>query len=497
MNNANKRRKKIFNINFLKYFLLPVLVTVYPTVFLYANNVHDLLLIHLCRTVLVYFLIATIAYLFFLVFYRWVPLKAANSAFVFLVYFNLYGIFEKFFFKLDWFPVRFYTTLPLVLLLVSYTIWLLNKLSKKIALRIWNFSILILAGLLIFNFANIIPSEIIKKQNLNNHSINTAKTNLSDKQRIADIYYIVLDEFSGFTAMRDYWHNSKVDDFYNYLKSKGFVIYENSHGSSTDTVHQLATRLNYEFYQSENSSSEQNQWFNDIADNKVMGYLKSVGYTTITFEEMQYIYPASKPITSDVSYTYNNIPATNLGVYFDDFWILVADNTMLKELSIYYRRIGSDQHSNMVFFTANKIGNLDDQPSPKFVYSHLIFPHAPFIFDEKGHFNTPKVYYDYNYYIGQYNFSIDLIEKMVNSILDNSDPANPPVIILQSDHGLRNFTDGFINQLVNFPEHFKTNILYARLMPGYLATYSEQEIDPINTFPIVFNYLFGTNIPLK
>jgi len=486
---------------YIKYFFLPALAAVFPTLFFYANNVHELLLTHLARTALTYLLLSVVVYLLFLAMYRRGPLKAANATLIFLVFFNLYGTLEGLLIRLDWFPARFYTTLPLILLLVFYSIWLLNKLNDPMAKNLWNVAGVFFVGLVIINLVTIVPAELTKQKTSVQQLSETSQVNLAANKTKPDIYYILLDEFSGFEPMREYWHNGKVDEFAHFLTSRGFEIFEDIHGSSKFTIHQMATRLNYQNYQvNENPDSDMLKiWFDAMADNQVMSYLNQIGYTTITFNNLSFPNPPAKPINSDITYNYNDIPTTNLSLYFDDFWILVAEKTMLKELAFVYKKLGSDPQSNFIFFTINRVSDLGNIPSPKFVYAHLLFPHSPFLFDENGIQNPPSAYLDYRYYLGNYNFSMKIVQQMVDKILDKADPANPPVIILQSDHGVRNYdeSDGFKGQLADYPEEYKTSILYARLIPGYESTHSAQESDPINTFPILFNFLFGADIPLQ
>jgi hypothetical protein len=96
-------------------------------------------------------------------------------------------------------------------------------------------------------------------------------------------------------------------------------------------------------------------------------------------------------------------------------------------------------------------------------------------------------------------YAIRVAESMVDNILSQADPERPPVIILQSDHGARNKKTGSPDSVIleNYPEEYKTSILFALYMPGYDTSSLPQDVDPINTFPIVFNYLFNANIPLK
>lgn len=486
-------------IPILYYFFLPLLTASYPTLYFYGNNVHELLLSNLRTTIVIYILIAALVYILFLGIYRCNPLKASNASFIFLIFFNNYGYLEDLFLKLDLFPVYFFTTLPLVLLLVVYLIWLVNKLNPQSALGMWKIGTAFFTGLVVINLIIIVPSEVIKWQKAIYSAAISSKPNMASFQNNPDIYYIILDEFSGFTPMRDYWNNFEAERFQNYLSSNEFIVFENPHGSSIETPREIASRLNYYRYTFDLNSETLPRFFNLIANNKTMRYLKDRGYTTITFNEMNYPYPTAADIDADITYNYNDIPATNIGFYFNDFWILVADKTMLKEFSAYYKRLGSDQHTNMIFYTTKKVRELDSIPSPKFVYIHLMIPHSPFMFDEKGNQNSPKSYMNYQYYLGNYNFSIYLAQQMVDGILDTADQANPPVIILQSDHGLRNYSNGsnYSGELENFPEEYKTSILYALHLPGYKPTFTAQEKDPINTFPLIFNHLFNAQIPLQ
>jgi len=485
---------------YVKYFLLPALASVFPTLFYYANNVQKLTLPYLARPALMYLSISIVLYLFFLVLYRKGPLKAANATLIFLVFFNLYSHLEGLLIRLDWFPVRFYTTLPLTLVIIFYSIWLLNKLDLQTALKVWQLAVVFFVALVVINLVKVIPAELAKRQEASGQPLSEIVQSQSVNQDNPDIFYIIFDEFSGFKPMREYWHNPKVDEFASFLRSRGFEIMEESSSSDTNTIHQIASRLNYHNLPSSgDTDSDMKQWYEAFADNLVLKYLKQIGYTSIIFNPFQFPSLSSKTIQSDVTYKTEDVPSTALSVYFDEFWILVADNTMLKELSPIYKKLGTDSHSNFIFFTTKRVGDLGDVPSPKFVYAHLMFPHSPYLFDENGNQNFPNAYTDNAYYLGNYNFSITVAQQLVDNILDGADPENPPVIILQSDHGFRNFSEsnGFTGQFPDFPEEYKTSILYALYLPGYEPTYSPQESDPINTFPIVFNHLFDAGIPLQ
>jgi hypothetical protein len=88
---------------------------------------------------------------------------------------------------------------------------------------------------------------------------------------------------------------------------------------------------------------------------------------------------------------------------------------------------------------------------------------------------------------------------MIDKILSSADPGNPPVIIIQSDHGARGLESGAATTVLleNYPDEYKTLIVNALYLPGCSDAPLTQDMDPINTFPIVFNCYFNANIPIQ
>jgi hypothetical protein len=484
--------------NAIKPALLPLLLATYPTLFHYANNVVITLLPSLLRMLLLNSLLAISIYIAFLIFYKRQAVRAAIAAFVFLIFFNCYGILYNFLLELDIIQIEHYSMLPLFTLMAIYVSWLTAKINDSSLARFWTTAALILGILVAFNVIRIIPHELEKEQQTAlADSVPVVSASLPN-QAYPDIYYIVLDEFSGFEPMRQYWNFQGVDDFKQFLENKGFFVAEQSHGASTVTLYELATRLNYRDYPCCNNVRI---YFAAIANNQVARYLKTEGYTTVTFDESESVFPADLPMQTD--YSYSRAPdSTPSSALLDDFGILVINNTMLRAFSnIYEPSIvvpAVKAHKDMLFFTLDKMKDLNEVSSPKFVYVHLLLPHMPFIFDKNGVVITTTYNTNWNDYLGNYIFSINYAEKMIDNILSQADPKRPPIIILQSDHGARNqiYYGNEETLLKDFPEEFKTSILFALYMPGYDTSGLPQDINPINTFPIVFNHLFNADIPL-
>ncbi len=484
---------------FIKPLLLPLLVAAYPSLFYYGGNVAITVLPNLLRALLINILVAVIVYILFFLVFRRNGCRGAVAAAVFLIFFNTYGILFDSLISQDFFMMAHYTFLPLFILLSLYTAWFVVKFKASTLTRIWNYSVIILTGLVVFNVVQILPVEIDKARDNAKVQGVSDETNAAGSENYPDIYYIVLDEFAGFEPMRKYWKYHEVDEFKQFLEDRGFFVAEQSHGVSETTIYELAIRLNYEEY---SCCSDTRNYFSAIVDNRVMRFLKAKGYTTMAFDQSGTAFPKDLLVKAD--YFYAMAPDTyDSPALLDEFVMLVLDRTMVRAFSYIYVPIFDEPRikmiTNMFSFTQEEISNLKDIRSPKLVYVHLLLPHMPFLFDESG--NMIATYYNTKWedYLGHYIYSISYAEEMVTNILAQADPNNPPVIILQSDHGARNqiFNGNEDHLLENYPEEFKTWILYTLHIPGMDMSNLPQDINPINTFPIVFNYLFDADIPLK
>lgn len=171
---------------------------------------------------------------------------------------------------------------------------------------------------------------------------------------------------------------------------------------------------------------------------------------------------------------------------------------MLQPLAVYFELNSPELelHRNMILFTTENVASVD-YPSPKFILVHLMLPHVPFMFNPNGGLTTPEGYHNWNHYFDNYLFTTHVMKAMIDNILSSADPANPPVIIVQSDYGARGLESGATTVLLeNYPDEYKTLIVSALYLPGCPDAPLTQDMDPINTFPIVFNCYFNANISI-
>jgi hypothetical protein len=270
-------------------------------------------------------------------------------------------------------------------------------------------------------------------------------------------------------------------------------VAEESHGESIHTLHEISTRLNYKKYP---VGDEYFGVYNEaIAENTVMAYLKELGYTIVAYDERRTPYPTMLPVPADI--LIEKSPEENAGraVFLDDYKILVLQSTMLRPF------LNQDpellHHRSMILYTSENIASTQIS-SPKFVYTHLMLPHGPFIFSSNGTITVSgrSEHFNWQRYFENYKFFLTVAQLTVNNIL--SETNGNAVIILQSDHGARNFTWAPYNgNLQNYSEEYKTWIVNSLYLPGCDDAPLTQDLDPINTFPIVFNCYFDADIPLQ
>jgi hypothetical protein len=477
----------------LKSILLPVISAAYPVIFLYSYNSSIVNLDRLVRPLLIGLLFGAVIFgIYFAVYRKYI--KASLAAFTFLIFFFTYAPLYNFMLKVNKVQVEHFTLIPLYITIALYTAHFIATRKANITRPLQNLLLILITGLIIFNVISAVPVEAKKIQLKEADKKAKAATVAVATKKYPDIYYFLFDEYAGFDAVKDYWHETYVDDFAQFLKDNHFFVTTKSRGNSARTVLEMARRLNMKMFPGE---TEHLVLANAVSHNKVMQVVKSFGYTTVVFNSNFPYFDA------DVEYNYDSKEISQPGLLSDDFSLMLLDNTMFLSLSNIYRASTNDpevlRSRNMTMFFLQKSTELSDIKSPKFVYVHLLFPHIPFIFDKNGRLIDPKNKMNWNFYIGQHEYATKQAKILVQKLLANADPNNPPVIILQSDHGARNLKldiPGSV-QLNDYPEPYMYYILDALYLPGYDYSTLKDPLQPIETFPMILNHYLGTNLSVE
>jgi len=471
--------------------LLPVLVASYPIIYLYSQNVQIVSSSQLVLPISIAWTGSLVLWGIFSLIAKDTRKGGIISA-VFVVFFFAYGHIFDWVAAISALDVKHRHFLPIVLFIAGYIGYFIAKAKKpELIKNIFKVSCVVVAVLLIVNIVPIVPIELQKSRmgiHRANGSSGTTPGIANSTADYPDIYYIVLDEYSSFDTLENVWgyDNSEFKDF---LESKGFFVAENSRTHSLDTLLVMASILNMKYIDADTDTLEK---FSLINDNEVMRLLSAKGYTTVAIDGITIPYRNKGNIQSDYYFDPRELttdnPISNIDYGFFGF---TFKNTMVKPFWFVFEpkiidRV--DWYRMAILYEFDQITRLYDISSPKFVYAHMMVPHTPFVFDKDGNkidWIDRSNYRDKNIYLEQLIFTTKKVEETVDSLLKQYPESKPPVIIIQSDHGLRYLHAGVEEYM---PKNESYRILNAFLLPGYDYSNLDDDIAPVELLPLVIDY---------
>ena len=395
--------------------------------------------------------------------------KTAIALSIFLLIFFSYGHLYSFTNLVEIFGLRFFRhryLLPLftmILILAEFLIFRSKKDLVKIT-QIFNTTSVFLLFLPLISigisFANEVATTEINEQDIKIRAIGNYRNDATTTTK-PDIYYIIFDEFAGLRQIKE-TYNYDNSALAQKLTQQGFYLTSESRTSYGPSEWSLTAALNMRYLEDDTNIKKKIRYSN------VVDILKNHGYQYIHFG-------------SSLSYTAKN-PRADMSFNFfalNDFTMNLVRMTMLYAV---YNSLSFRQ--DLVLNTLAKIVDIAgmDLEEPKFVFAHILSPHAPFVFGPEGEpiaIKNAENIDDKSFYLGQYIYISKRINKLAADILDNS--KEPPVIIIQSDHGVKFIKD-----------KYALEIFSAFYLPSNCGPSLPKSINPVNTFRIIFNCLFGT-----
>jgi hypothetical protein len=465
-----------------KIIIYPFLFAIYPVIFLYSHNVQEVLISNLYIPLTIAVLISVFLKLFFGLFIQ-DRNKSGLIATVFIIIFFTYGYLMEWLVSLNLFTLKHRHFLPSLLFLGGYISYFIYTVKKQTVLQKTSIGLNYLAiFLVIINLAHIVPHEIKKLTVTKEKQIEGGKLDSAEPNKYPDIYYIVLDEYASLDTIKNIW-NYDNSGFANKLKKKGFLIAAESLSPFNETQLCLASYLNMEVVK----TGKGNNYYRMIGNNKVINFLKSKGYTIAYFGNWYDIDRYKIDADYDFHFVSDKIDMV------DEFTFMALNSTMLSPLS-YLFQIEKETY-NAIPYILNKLKEAPSLPGPKFVFAHIMSPHGPFLFDEKGekvdksnHWNWK----DKKYYLGQYIFITEQINSLVDVLLKDSE--TPPVIVIQSDHGPRPSHGPKKEERLVIPDDEMYKIFNAYYFPTLDGILIENKTSPVDTFKIIFNKYFDANL---
>jgi hypothetical protein len=490
---------------YLDGLVAPVLLAVYPVVFMYQVNAETLDLRSLLLPLLACASVATGVFIVALLLCNGTALSASNATIAFLVGFFVYGSIVDFLLRVDRVSADHWRVLPVVMMIASYAGYLAARLGGSTARAVQLGTRFVLGGLVLLNGLMALGTETRKyfashgSETLRADRLPTALLATDREILHPDVYYIVLDEYSSFDVAREYWGYREIADFETFLLRRGFFVATDSRSRTDSTLVEMARRLNFQEFEEDLAPLE---YTGAIAHNRAMRAFKALGYTTVVFDGLAgpFGFPGKTPVVADFSYQYPPGAAERQIASFDPFAEMVLGRTMLRAVSDPYRQQVNPSVrylGNNILYTFDQVAALEGVPSPRFVYAHINLPHAPFIFDKDGGLNDTAALWNWKYYLGSYIFATRKTQELVDRLFAGASQGNPPIIILQSDHGARNheFDRPGAATLSDYPDEYRYHILNALFLPGVDYSTLDDDLNPMNTFPLILNLYFGMALP--
>ncbi len=317
-----------------------------------------------------------------------------------------------------------------------------------------------------------------------------------------DIYLFIMDAYGRSDVLNELYGFDN-NEFIAFLKEKGFYVAEQSTPNYPQTALSVSSLLNMGYLTEATrslSGGDNRAPLNEyLHHSDVRLALHDAGYAFVALPT-----PTAFTQMRDADQYY----LMTIGDVNEFEGVLLSSTVLNLAIEAWHLDIpvpSYDLHRRYTLFALEKLNEVRALPGPKFVFTHIVGPHPPFVLDEDG--NPIQPYWPYNMrdstflgtkaeyasgYTSEARYLNGRMEQVIEMILSTSD--RPPIIIIQGDHGPANYFDQDHLDTSCLRERY--SILNAYFFPdqNYAALYPS--ISPVNSFRVVFNQYFGTELPL-
>ena len=309
-----------------------------------------------------------------------------------------------------------------------------------------------------------------------------------------DIYLLLADGYPGKASVKDLlgYDNS---GFEIQLKNRGFHIVDSSRSNYNFTAFSVASLLSMNYLPGLKGSNHDKKdleiCMDQMRSSPLLSYFEKEGYRFYNYSIFSF--DGNPSYTTPTFLPQKTVPITAQTFtrrIVKDLWYHLA--TTFRMPSVIHRFKYADQINNEKLYALTEKVISKKSSTPKFVYTHLVMPHHPLYYDSAGNLYPISRLGDFHYHdtarrIGYLQYSNRKLLSLIDSIMKAS--ANPPVIFLIGDHGIRE-----LNKPIDDRYQFMT--INAMLIPGsdYAGYYTGQS--HVNQFRIFLNRQFKQQLRL-
>jgi hypothetical protein len=310
-----------------------------------------------------------------------------------------------------------------------------------------------------------------------------------------DVYYIVLDAYGRADRLQTYYGYDNTA-FLQALEARGFFLARRSEPNYNQTPLCLASALSMNYLEAPAGQKLSPEILRQkVDDSAVAAYLRTRGYHYV---DVASGLEESRVDTADL--VLNDEP--DLSIVAGQVLGMTAFGLIPSQQKGRY-----DRHRRRLNGGFTHVAEVAALPYPKFVFTHILAPHPPFVFGPNGEAINPKGVLNLSDasellqqitkdeyrrgYIAQLQYVNKRTLEAVDAILRQS--KHRPIIIIQGDHGSRMNLDWESLARTDLREPFAN--LNAYLVPDKVRLDLTDKITPINSFRIILTDVFGAQLP--
>lgn len=300
-----------------------------------------------------------------------------------------------------------------------------------------------------------------------------------------DIYLLLLDEYAGTRTLKEKFGFSN-HLFVEALRSKGFFVADAPTSNYSYTPFSMACMFNMKYsgwkeMKGDMRAKHYTMAANQLSRSPALHELQRQGYE---LQNLSIFDIQNKPAAFDQGFMALNLRLVTDKTMWERlrkslFWQLNRKDGWVKKLGWDgARRIG-DGNAEMIKRTIALAMDSNNRP-PQFVYTHLLMPHRPYLYDSLGRPGDAG-------YTSYLQYTNREVQQLVDAIMKGE--KGQAVIMVMSDHGLRSESGTSNVRDVN-------NNFNAVYLPSRNYRFFYDSISNVNQFRALFNSLFVSNYEL-